>query len=88
MITSLRARVARLEAARPSPERRFIVVAGVKEELDRAVLAALPGETMTLLTGVPHAELRPPTIWELATDGHWFLADPQDHGRASTTEAA
>jgi hypothetical protein len=87
MITSLRARVARLEAARPSPERRFIVVAGVKEELDRAVLAALPGETMTLLTGVPHAELRPPTIWELAPDGRWLLAE-QAHGPASTTEAA
>jgi hypothetical protein len=28
-----------------------------------------------ILTGVPHAELRPPTIWELATDGHWFLAE-------------
>jgi hypothetical protein len=75
MITSLRARVARLEAARPSPERRFIVVAGVEEELDRAVLAALPGQAMTLLTGVPHAELRPPTIWELAPDGRWLLAE-------------
>jgi hypothetical protein len=30
---------------------------------------------MVLLTGVPHAELQPPTIWELAADGRWFLAE-------------
>jgi hypothetical protein len=75
MITSLRARVARLEAARPSPERRFIVVAGLEEELDRDAIARLPGQATALLTGVPHAELRPPTIWEMATDGRWFLAE-------------
>ena len=75
MIGSLRARLAKLEAARPSPERRFIVVAGLEEELDRAVLAALPGETIVITTGVPHAELRPPTIWELAPDGRWLLAE-------------
>jgi len=74
-LSTLRARIQRLEAARPLSERRFIVVAGVEEELDRAVLAALPGQAMTLLTGVPHAELRPPTIWELAPDGRWFLAE-------------
>jgi uncharacterized protein YbjT (DUF2867 family) len=73
MITSLRARVQRLEAARPT-ERAFIVVAGVEEELDRQMIAALPGEATVILSGVPHAELRPPTIWELAADGHWFLA--------------
>jgi hypothetical protein len=38
-------------------------------------IAALPGETMTVLTGVPHAERRPPTIWEMATDGRWLLAE-------------
>jgi hypothetical protein len=74
-LSTLRARIQRLEAARPLSERRFIVVAGVEEELDRAVLAALPGQAMTLLTGVPHAELRPPTIWELAPDGRWLLAE-------------
>jgi hypothetical protein len=75
MISSLRARLAKLEAARPSPMRKFIVVAGLEEELDRAVLAALPGDVMILATGVPHAELRPPTLWEEAGAGRWFLAD-------------
>jgi hypothetical protein len=75
MIGSLRARVQRLELAAPSPVRKFIVVAGLEEELDRAVLAALPGETMTILTGVPHAELQAPTIWEMTADGRWFLAE-------------
>ena len=88
MIGSLRARILKLEAARPSPVRRFIIVAGLEADVDRMAVAILPGEVTVILTGVPHAELRPPTIWELATDGHWFLADPQDHGRASTTEAA
>jgi hypothetical protein len=74
-LSTLRARIQRLEAARPSPERRFIVVAGLEEELDRDAIARLPGQAMTLLTGVPHAELRPPTIWELAPDGRWFLAE-------------
>jgi hypothetical protein len=75
MISSLRARLAKLEAARPSPVRKFIVVAGVEEELDRAAIARLPGETLTILTGVPHAELRPPTVWEEIA-GVWVLADP------------
>jgi hypothetical protein len=74
-LSTLRARVLKLEAERPSPLRRFIVVAGLEEELDRAGIAALPGQTMVLLTGVPHAELQPPTIWELAADGRWFLAE-------------
>jgi hypothetical protein len=74
-LSTLRARIQRLEAARPSPERRFIVVAGLEEELDRDAIARLPGQAMTLLTGVPHAELRPPTIWELAPDGRWLLAE-------------
>jgi hypothetical protein len=75
MIASLRARVLKLEAAQPAPVRRFIVVAGLEEELDRAVLAALPGETMVILSGIPHAELQPPTIWEMAPDGRWLLAE-------------
>jgi hypothetical protein len=77
-ISTLRARLARLEAARPSPVRRFIVCAGLEEELDRARIAALEAagaEVTTVLTGVPHAELRPPTLWEEAADGRWFLAD-------------
>jgi hypothetical protein len=74
-ISTLRARLARLEAERSSPVRKFIVVAGLEEELDRAVLAVLPGETMVLLSGIPHAELQAPTIWELVPDGRWLLAD-------------
>jgi hypothetical protein len=87
MIGSLRARILKLEAARPSPVRRFIIVAGLEAEVDRMAVAILPGEVTVILTGVPHAELRPPTIWELAPDGRWLLAE-QAHGRASTTEAA
>jgi hypothetical protein len=75
----LRARIRRLEAERPAAVRRFIVVAGVEEELNRAAMtAALPGEVTVILTGVPHAERRPPTVWEMAGDGRWFLLDPQD----------
>ena len=56
--------------------RTFVVVAGVEEELDRAALAAaLPGEVTVILTGVPHAEPRAPTVWELA-GAVWVLADP------------
>jgi uncharacterized protein YbjT (DUF2867 family) len=73
-LPSLRARLARLEAARPSPVRRFIVVAGVEEELDRQAIAFLPGKAMVILSGVPHAELRPPTLYELTADGRWLLA--------------
>jgi uncharacterized protein YbjT (DUF2867 family) len=87
MIGSLRARILKLEAARPSPVRRFIIVAGLEAEVDRMAVAILPGEVTVILTGVPHAELRPPTIWELAPDGRWLLAE-QAHGPASTTEAA
>jgi hypothetical protein len=77
-LSTLRARIQRLEAARPSPERRFIVVAGLEEDLDRDAIARLPGQAMTLLTGVPHAKLRPPTLWEEAADGRWLVTDPQD----------
>jgi hypothetical protein len=78
MISSLRARLAKLEAARPSPTRKFIIVAGVEEELDRAAIEALPGQTTVILSGVPHAELQAPTIWEMAPDGRWLAADPRD----------
>ena len=50
---------------------------GAPDQVDRALLAALPGEVTVVSTGVPHAELRPPTVWEMAGDGHWFLLDPQ-----------
>jgi hypothetical protein len=77
MIGSLRARVLKLEARQPPATRAFIVVVGVPDQVDRALLAALPGEVTIVSTGVPHAELRPPTVWEMAGDGPWFLLDPQ-----------
>jgi hypothetical protein len=52
-----------------------VLRACLEEELNRAVLAVLPGETMVLLSGIPHAELQPPTIWEMAPDGRWLLAE-------------
>jgi hypothetical protein len=72
-LLSLRARLVRLEAGQPTV-RRFIVVAGVEAELDREAIAALPGETLIVTTGVPHPELRPQTVWEIGADGHWRLA--------------
>jgi hypothetical protein len=79
MIGSLRARIQRLEAALPSPTRRFIVVVGAPDQVDRALLAALPGEVTVVSTGVPRDPLdegpRAPTVWEEAADGRWFLAD-------------
>jgi hypothetical protein len=79
MIGSLRARIQRLEAALPSPTRRFIVVVGAPDQVDRALLAALPGEVTVVSTGVPRVPLdegpRAPTVWEEAADGRWFLAD-------------
>jgi hypothetical protein len=79
MISSLRARLAKLEAARPSPVRRFIVVAGEPAQVDRALLAALPGEVTVVSTGVPRDPLdegpRAPTVWE-QVGAVWVLADP------------
>jgi hypothetical protein len=77
-LSTLRARLAKLEAARPSTTRKFIVCAGLEEEVDRARIAALEAagaEVVVILSGVPHAELRPLTLWEEAADGRWFLAD-------------
>jgi hypothetical protein len=42
-----------------------VLRACLEEELDRAAIAALPGQTV-ILSGVPHAELQAPTVWELA----------------------
>ena len=86
MIGSLRARILKLEAARPSPVRRFIIVAGLEAEVDRMAVAILPGEVTVILTGVPHAELRPPTVWEMLADGRWLAADLLDLA-ASTSPA-
>jgi hypothetical protein len=73
-LLSLRARLVRLEAEQPTV-RRFIVVAGVEAEVDHTAVEALPGEVLVVLSGVPHAELRPQTVWEVGSDGTWRLAE-------------
>jgi hypothetical protein len=68
MISSLRARLAKLEAARPSTTRKFIVCAGLEEEVDRARIAALEAEgaeVTVILTGVPRDPLDPPVEHEM-----------------------
>jgi hypothetical protein len=74
----LRARLAKLEAARPSPVRRFIVVAGEPDQIGPALVAALEarGELTILSTGVPSAEPQPPVVYE-QVGAAWVLADPQ-----------
>jgi hypothetical protein len=78
---NLRARLAKLEAARPSPTRRFIVVVGEPDQGDRALLAALPGEVMLVSSGVCRDPLdegpRRPVVFEQVADGRWLAADPQ-----------
>jgi hypothetical protein len=66
-LSTLRARLARLEAAQPSPVRRFIVVVG-EPDFDRAAIAGLPGEVTVVTTGVPRDPLdeepRRPVVYE------------------------
>jgi hypothetical protein len=82
MIGSLRARVARLEAERPSPIRRFILVAGA-EEVDWGQTAALEklGELVILRTGVCRDclgdGLGRPVVWK-QVGAAWIAADPLD----------
>jgi hypothetical protein len=79
MISSLRARLAKLEAARPSPTRRFIVVAGEPDQIGPALVAALEARgVVTLVTsGVcrdPLDEGAPePAVYELV-GGAWIPA--------------
>jgi hypothetical protein len=80
-LSTLRARLAKLEAARPSTTRKFIVCAGLEEEVDRARIAALEAAgaaVVVILSGVPHAELRPPVVHEETPDGRWVVVDEQD----------
>jgi hypothetical protein len=80
MISSLRARLAKLEAARPSPVRRFIVVAGEPDQIGPALVAALEarGELTILTTGVPRDPLDDgapvPAVYEYI-GGAWIAAD-------------
>jgi hypothetical protein len=80
MIGSLRARLAKLEAARPSPVRRFIVVAGTPDQIPGALVAALEGlgEVTVVTSGVPRDPLDEgapvPVVYELVGDA-WLLAE-------------
>jgi hypothetical protein len=79
-LSTLRARLARLEAQQPSPVRRFIVVAGEPDQVDRALLAALPGEVTLVTSGVCRDPLdtgsRQPVMWE-QVGAAWVLTDAQ-----------
>jgi hypothetical protein len=82
MIGSLRARLAKLEAARPSPVRRFIVVAGTPDQIPGALVAALEGlgEVTVVTSGVPRDPLDPdegprlPAVHE-QVGGAWVAVD-------------
>jgi hypothetical protein len=45
------------------------------EQGKRTRISRIWYETMVLLSGIPHAELQAPTIWEMAPDGRWLLAE-------------
>ena len=80
MIGSLRARLAKLEARAPSPVRRFIVVVGTADQIDRGQVAALEalGEVVLLTSGVPRdpldEEAPVPAVYELV-GGAWVAVD-------------
>jgi hypothetical protein len=82
MIGSLRARLARLEAARPSPVRRFIVGAGTPDQIPGALVAALEalGEVTVLTTGVCRDPLdtdaRRPVVYEQVGPAWLAVDDP------------
>jgi hypothetical protein len=79
-ISTLRARLARLEAERPSPVRRFIVVAGTRDQIGSALVAVLEakGEVTIVTTGVCRDPLdtgpRRPVVYE-QLGGAWIAAD-------------
>jgi hypothetical protein len=80
MIASLRARLLKLEAARPSPVRRFMVCAGTRDRIAPALIAALEvlGEVTVVTSGVPRDPLDEgapvPVVYELVGDA-WLLAE-------------
>jgi hypothetical protein len=80
-ISSLRARLAKLEARQPPATRSFIVVVG-EPDFDRAVIAGLPGEVTVISSGVCRDPLdtgaRQRVVYEQAADGRWLATDPQD----------
>ena len=59
MIGSLRARVLKLEARQPPATRAFIVVAGTRDQVPGALVAALEalGEVTVVTSGVPRDPL-------------------------------
>jgi hypothetical protein len=72
MISSLRARVQKLEAERLAPERAFIIVCSDPKDVDPATLACLPGAVTLVSTGVPPSYR--PVVWEQIA-GTWVLAE-------------
>jgi hypothetical protein len=80
MIASLRARLLKLEAARPSPVRRFMVCAGTRDRIAPALIAALEvlGEVTVVTSGVPRdpldEEAPVPAVHELV-GGAWVAVD-------------
>ena len=81
-ISTLRTRVLKLEVERPSPVRRFIVVAGTRDQIPGALVAALEGlgELVIVTTGVPRDPLDPdegprlPAVHE-QVGGAWVAVD-------------
>ena len=78
-LSTLRARVLKLEAARPAG-RKFIVCAGTRDQITPALVAALEakGEVVLLTTGVCRDPLdtgpRRPVVYE-QVGGAWISAD-------------
>jgi hypothetical protein len=79
-LSTLRARLAKLEAARPSPVRKFIVCAGTLDQIPAALVAALEarGEVVIVTSGVCRDPLdegpRQPVVYEQVADGRWLAA--------------
>jgi len=82
MISSLRARILKLEARQPPATRAFIVVAGTRDQIPGALVAALEGlgELVIVTTGVPRDPLDPdegprlPAVHE-QVGGAWVAVD-------------
>jgi hypothetical protein len=82
MISSLRARVLKLEARQPPATRAFIVYAGTRDQVPGALIAALEdlGEVTVVTSGVPRDPLDPdegprlPAVYE-QVGGAWVAVD-------------
>jgi hypothetical protein len=78
-LSTLRARLARLEAAQPPAVRQFLVCAGTPDQIPAALVAALEakGELVILISGVCRDPLdegvTPPVLYEQIS-GAWIPA--------------